>query len=96
MLGDHEHAHLMRHNGMQAHPMLILQLSWALGQQDRRWFCERSYQKVLAKGKVEMFFYDTCPFVRRYYQTTWATNIGRYLLEAWRMATALLNRMCEP
>ena len=76
-----QHGHLVRHTGT-SHFTLMLQLSWALGQQDNRWFCERSYQKILAKGKVEMFFYDTCPFVERYYQKTWASNIGMYPLGA--------------
>ena len=60
-----------------------MQLSWQLSQQDKRWICERSYQKSLADGKVEFFFYDTCPFVQRYYQQKWANNIGRCFLDSF-------------
>lgn len=55
----------------------VHQLSWQLSQQDKRWCCERSYQKILANGKAELFFYDTVPFVQRYYQKKWANSIGR-------------------
>lgn len=34
----------------------------------------------LANGRVEMFFYDTVPFVQKYYQKKWATSIGRCCL----------------
>lgn len=55
----------------------MLQLSWQLSQQDKRWFCERSFQKILSGGKVELFFYDTVPFVQSYHSRKWASSIGR-------------------
>ena len=54
-----------------------VQLSWELAARDKRWFRQRSFQKSFADGRVDMFFYDTVPFVQRYYQEKWATNIGR-------------------
>lgn len=54
-----------------------MQLSWELGARDKRWFCGRAFQKTLADGRVDMFFYDTVPFVQKYYHKKWATSIGR-------------------
>ena len=56
---------------------LCVQLSWELGEKDKRWFCERAFQKQLADGKVELLFYDTVPFVQKYYKKKWASSIGR-------------------
>lgn len=62
----------------------VHQLSWELGARDKRWFCQRAFQKSFANGRVDMFFYDTVPFVQRYYQTKWAASTGGVLEQSWQ------------
>ena len=43
---------------------------------DARWHLQRAYQLSLAGGRAELFFFDTSPFVHKYYETAWADRIG--------------------
>ena len=43
---------------------------------DARWHLQRAYQLSLAGGRAELFFFDTSPFVQKYYQTAWADRVG--------------------
>ena len=43
---------------------------------DARWHLQRAYQLSLAGGRAELFFFDTSPFVQKYYETAWADRIG--------------------
>ncbi len=52
------------------------QLGARLPQRDGRWFCRRRFTRSLAAGAVELFFYDTAPFVQYYYDREWANNRG--------------------
>ena len=52
------------------------QLGARLPQRDVRWFCRRRFTRSLAGGAVELFFYDTAPFVQYYYNREWANNRG--------------------
>jgi hypothetical protein len=56
----------------------VLQVSARLPQRDGRWFCRRSYTRSFAGGAVDVFFYDTAPFVQYYYDREWANNRGAH------------------
>jgi hypothetical protein len=43
---------------------------------DARWHLQRSYQLRLGGGRAELFFFDTSPFVQKYYETRWAERVG--------------------
>ena len=58
-----------------------MQLGSSLAGRDWRWNCKRSYERVLAGGRVHLFFIDTNPFVLKYYHKKWANATGAlYLL----------------
>ena len=67
-----------------------MQLGSALAGRDWRWNCGRTYERVLAGGRVHLFFIDTNPFVRKYHHQTWANATGA--LRLLRVARALLAR----
>jgi len=52
------------------------QLDAALVAADARWHLQRSYQLRLGGGRAELFFFDTSPFVQKYYETRWAARVG--------------------
>ena len=54
------------------------QLDAALVTADARWHLQRAYQLPLAGGRAELFFFDTSPFVQKYYQTAWADRVGAH------------------
>ena len=53
-----------------------LQLGAELPRRDSRWICRRSFTRSLAGGALDIFFYDTNPFVQYYYNRSWAGNAG--------------------
>ena len=57
-------------------PVRCAQLDAALVAADARWHLQRSYQVRLAGGRAELFFFDTCPFVQKYYEAEWADRVG--------------------
>lgn len=56
----------------------VLQVGAELAQRDSRWFCRRSFKRSLAGGALDIFFYDTTPFVQYYYGRSWAANSGEF------------------
>jgi hypothetical protein len=57
------------------------QLDYRLALRDLRWHCQRSFELHLADGNLDIFFFDTNPFITRYYNDSWAGNHG-----GWRLA----------
>ena len=55
-----------------------MQLSAELARRDWRWFCRRSFKRSLAGGALDIFFFDTAPFVQYYYDRSWAANPGTF------------------
>ena len=60
-------------------PVYCAQLDAALVAADARWHLQRSYQVLLAGGRAELFFFDTCPFVQKYYEAEWADRVGAHI-----------------
>ena len=56
--------------------MCIQQMDNALAKRDARWKCGRTYEMLLAAGRVHLFFIDTSPFVQKYYERNWANFTG--------------------
>jgi len=54
-----------------------MQLNKRLRDRDKRWQCERWYEKKLMGGQAEIFFIDTNPFILDYHLQPWANNTGR-------------------
>ncbi|QDZ20943.1 metallophosphoesterase [Chloropicon primus] len=50
------------------------QLEPSLRERDWRWFCDRYYTYAPSKD-VELFFLDTNPFIKEYYNYSWAHDI---------------------
>ncbi|KAK9826179.1 hypothetical protein WJX81_004719 [Elliptochloris bilobata] len=69
------------------------QLDTALVAADARWHLQRSYQLVMAGGRVDLFFIDTSPFVQKYYDTEWADRIGGLTEQSWREGLAELSTL---
>ena len=59
---------------------------------DARWHLQRAYQLPLAGSRAELFFFDTSPFVQKYYETAWANRIGARCSE-FRKSVALGGRV---
>ena len=53
-----------------------VQLNKRLRERDKRWRCERWYEKKLMSGQAEIFFIDTNPFILDYHSQPWANNTG--------------------
>jgi tartrate-resistant acid phosphatase type 5 len=62
---------------------LLTQLSAELRQRDGRWQCRCSRVLSLAGGALDIFMYDTTPFVQYYYDQPWAANPGGIREQSW-------------
>ena len=62
--------------------LALRQLSAELAARDARWSVRRARTLSLLGGAVDLFFYDTTPFVQYYYDREWASNPGAALQQA--------------
>lgn len=67
------------------------ELDVGLRQLDSRWHCERAFRMQLADGKVDVFFYDTSPFIEEYQNVSWVGHIGGLSQQSWRANLAELE-----
>ncbi len=56
--------------------LAVMQLGAAVMNKDPRWYLERSYERSIAGGQAEVFFYDTVPFVLHYRDQPWYNAPG--------------------
>jgi tartrate-resistant acid phosphatase type 5 len=59
------------------------QLGAAVMNKDPRWYLERSYERSIAGGQAEVFFYDTVPFVQHYKDQPWYNAPGGLAEQSW-------------
>lgn len=69
----------------------LTQLSARLVERDSRWQVKRSRVVSLAGGAVDIFMYDTTPFVQYYGNRSWVTNPGGLLQQSWEANLAELE-----
>ena len=58
---------------------VLLQLDASLVGRDWRWNCQRSFEITIGRGLAELFFIDTNPAVKKYYDRPWANFTGTCL-----------------
>ena len=62
------------------HALVVsVQLDASLVERDWRWNCQRSFEMTIGRGLAELFFIDTNPAVRKYYDRPWANFTGTCL-----------------
>lgn len=69
----------------------LTQLAAEVRQRDSRWHCRRSRVLSLADGALDIFMYDTTPFVQYYYDRDWASNPGGVREQSWMSELAELE-----
>lgn len=67
------------------------ELDVGLRQRDKRWHCTRAGQMSLGDNKVDVFFYDTSPFIEKYQNTSWSGLVGGILQQSWQANLAELE-----
>ena len=54
-----------------------MQLDAEVVDRDWRWNCQRTFERRLGGDMAELFFIDTSPAVKKYYDQPWANFTGR-------------------